>query len=308
MFVANSEETYKTNEIITYLPKRIRKYMYFAEWDELEEIRLRLGLPVTLQYRDAMFFLNDKGAPVLFGDKLLRVTKQDIDEAIELISRSSYYAHENDIKNGYITIPGGNRVGISGNGVIKSGEVTSLKNISSLNYRIAHEITGASDRLIDMICDGGKIKNTLIISPPECGKTTLLRDIARNLSNMRKKISIADERGEIAAAHDGFCGYDLGNLCDVMTDIPKSRAMIMLLRSMSPDVIITDELGKSEDIGAAAEIINSGVSIIATVHANDEKQLRNRKSMSELADFFKCFIVLSRRFGAGTIEEAYCVD
>lgn len=308
MFVANSEETYKTSEVITYLPKRIRRYMYFIEWDELEEIRLRLGLPVALQYRDAMFFLNDKGNTVLFGDNLLRTTKEDIHEAVELISRSSYYAHENDVKNGYITISGGNRVGIAGCGVIKNGEVGSIKNISSLNYRIAHEIIGSSDRLIDMIYDGKRIKNTLIISPPECGKTTLLRDIARNLSNMRKKVSIADERGEIAASFDGFSGYDMGDLCDIMTDIPKSDAMLMLLRSMSPEVIVTDELGKKEDVAAVAEIVNSGVSVVATVHANDEKQLRNKKGMGKLADFFECFIVLSRRFGAGTVEEAYCVD
>ena len=155
MLVVNSEQLYKDNVILSYLPKRIRKFMYFIEWEELEEIRLRLGMPVMLQYRDGVFFLNDKGATVLVGDNLLTVTKQDINEALELISHSSLYAHENDIRNGYITISGGNRVGISGNAILSNGNITTLKDISALNYRIAHEITGCSDKLMDIIMDIG---------------------------------------------------------------------------------------------------------------------------------------------------------
>lgn len=307
MLVVNSEQVYKNNTVLNYLPKRIRKFMYFAEWEELEEIRLRLGLPLMLQYRDGTFFLNDKGQTVLVGENLLTITKQDIEEAVELISHSSFYAHENDIKNGYITISGGNRVGISGNAVLKDGHISSLKDISALNYRIAHEIIGSSDKLMDIITDVNRIKSTLIISPPECGKTTLLRDIIRNISNMKLKVSVIDERSEITASFNGHSAYDLGYCCDILTGAPKDEGMLMMLRSMSPHVIATDELGTSEDIFAVKKIVNSGVSVIATIHGQNEAQLRKRSDISQLLDFFECFIVLSRRFGVGTIEEAYCV-
>ena len=307
MLVVNSEQIYKNNTVLNYLPKRIRKFMYFVEWEELEEIRLRLGLPLILQYRDGTFFLNDKGQTVLFGENLFTVTKQDIEEAVELISHSSLYAHENDIKNGYITISGGNRVGISGSAVLKDNHISSLKDISALNYRIAHEIIGSSDRLMDIITDVNRIKSTLIISPPECGKTTLLRDIIRNISNMKLKVSVIDERCEITASFNGHSGYDLGYCCDILTGAPKDEGMLMMLRSMSPHVIATDELGTAEDILAVKKIVNSGVSVVATIHGQNEAQLRKRTDISQLLDFFECFIVLSRRFGVGTIEEAYCV-
>ena len=307
MLVVNSEQIYKNNTVLNYLPKRIRKFMYFVEWEELEEIRLRLGLPLILQYRDGTFFLNDKGQTVLIGENLFTVTKQDIEEAVELISHSSLYAHENDIKNGYITISGGNRVGISGSAVLKDNHISSLKDISALNYRIAHEIIGSSDRLMDIITDVNRIKSTLIISPPECGKTTLLRDIIRNISNMKLKVSVIDERCEITASFNGHSGYDLGYCCDILTGAPKDEGMLMMLRSMSPHVIATDELGTAEDILAVKKIVNSGVSVVATIHGQNEAQLRKRTDISQLLDFFECFIVLSRRFGVGTIEEAYCV-
>lgn len=307
MLVVNSEQLYKDNTVLSYLPKRIRKFMYFIEWEELEEIRLRLGLPVMLQYRDGVFFLNDKGKTVLLGDNLLTVTKYDINEALEFITHSSLYAHENDIQNGYITIAGGNRVGLTGSAVLNNGAISGIKDISGLNYRIAHEITGCSDKLMDMIMDVKRVRSTLIISPPECGKTTLLRDIIRNISNMKLKVSIVDERSEITSSFNGYTGYDLGYCCDILAGAPKDKGMLMMLRSMSPHVIATDELGTEEDIAAVEKIINSGVSVIATIHGRDEAQLRNRPGISKLLDFFECFIVLSRRFGVGTIEEVYCV-
>ena len=309
MLVVNSEELYKSNDILGYLPRRIRKYFYFIEWEELEEIRLRQGLPVMLEYRDGTFFVDDKGKAVLTAEgKLLTVTKEDITEAVELISHSSFYAHNDDIKNGYITISGGNRVGITGRGVTEEGELKNLKEISGLNYRIAHEVVACGDRLMDIIMDVNRVKNTIIISPPGCGKTTLLRDIARNISGLKKRVSIVDERSEITAVFNGFSGYNLGSCCDIMAGVPKDKGMLMMLRSMSPEVIVTDELGEDKEILAVEKIINSGVSIIATIHGKDEKQLRNRENISKLLDFFECFIVLSKRFGAGTIEEVYCVD
>lgn len=308
MLVVNGACAAAGNTVLEYLPRRIRKYMYFIEWEELEEIRLRLGLPVMLQYRDAVFCLNDKGKAVILGENLICPSKQDMTEALELISRSSFYAHEDDIKNGYITIDGGNRVGITGSGVLNGGEIIGMKDISGLNYRIAREVSGCADRLMDIITEGHRVKSTLIISPPGCGKTTLLRDIIRNISAINQKVSVADERGEITASCGGVRGFDLGNCCDILTGVPKEQAMILMLRSMSPNVIATDELGSDVDIEAVEKIINSGVSVIATIHGSNAEGLKNREKIKRLMSFFECFIVLSRRFGVGTIEEAYCVD
>ncbi len=308
MLIVNGVQGVMGNAVLGYLPKRIRKYMYFAEWEELEEIRLRLGLPVMLQYRDAVLCLNDKGRGVILGENLVIPTQSDMTEALELISHSSLYAHEEDIKNGYITIEGGNRVGITGSGVVKDGSIASIKEISGLNYRIAHEVSGCADRLIDMIIADKRVRNTLIISPPECGKTTMLRDIIRNISRVNRKVSVVDERGEITASFGGMRGFELGNSCDILTGVPKEQGMILMLRSMSPNVIATDELGSDGDIEAVEKIINSGVSVVATIHGSSPEQLRNRKNLKRLLGYFECFIVLSRRFGVGTIEEAYCVD
>ena len=307
MLIVNDFELSNNTEILSFLPKQIRKLMYFIDFTELEEIRLRQGLPVTLQYRDGVFFLSDKGTPVLVGDDLFITSKEDIREALELISQSSIYAHQEDLAKGFITIPGGNRVGISGTAVSKDSKISNIKDISSLNYRIAHEVTGCSDNLMEFIMDENRVRNTLIISPPECGKTTLLRDIIRNISGFKLKVSVVDERGEIASCHGGFHNYNLGYFTDILTDADKSEGMLMMLRSMSPQVIATDELGTDNDIDAVKKIVCSGVSVLATIHGQDEKVLRKNKNISELLDLFECFIVLSRRFGVGTIEEVYCV-
>lgn len=308
MLVVSGEQSCFGSQILNYLPKKIRKVMYFADWEELEEIRLRTGIPVVLRYRSGTFFVNDRGRTVSAGDRLLKTTKQEMDEALELISRSSLYAHEHDLKNGYITVDGGCRVGVSGTGVQNGDGVFTIKEISGLNYRIPHEAEHVADRLLDLICDGDRVLNTLIISPPGCGKTTLLRDIVRGLSYRKITVGLLDERGEVASVSNGYPGFDMGYFCDVMTNVPKAEGMLMLLRSMSPQIIATDELGTAQDIRAVKKIINSGVKLVATVHAENREQLCRREELAELAGFFEAFIVLSRRRGAGTVEEAYRVD
>ena len=305
MLIVNDSKTLNNSDILGYIPSRIRKLLYFVDFTELEEIRLRQGLPVVLQYRDGTFFLNDKGNPILVDKNLFITSKTDISEALELISQSSIYAYQEDLAKGFITIQGGNRVGISGTAISKDGKISNIKNITSLNYRLAHEVVGCSDNLMDFIMDGYRVKNTLIISPPGAGKTTLLRDIIRNISNLKVKVCVVDERSEISSVGGAS---DLGYFSDILTDAEKSGGMLMMLRSMSPQVIATDELGTDNDIEAVRKIVCSGVSVIATIHGYDEKSLRKNNNLNPLLDFFECFIVLSRRFGAGTIEEVYCVS
>lgn len=305
MIIVNSEQIIEFNPILRYLPKRLRKYLSFISLSEVEEIRLRKGLKLTVLKNSKTYYVTDKGRLSECFENAITVTSQDIEQALEIICESSLYAVENSIKNGFITLSGGHRVGLSGNAVITDGKISTIKTISSMNYRLSREIYGISNDLIKYIYDGQKVLNTLIISPPGCGKTTLLRDIAKNLSDRNLRVSVADERNEISAMHNGYLGYDLGNSCDVLEGMEKSEAMLMLLRTMSPEIIITDELGNKSDFLSCVKAMNSGVKVIASIHSDCKENVK--KINEELYNKFECFITLSHKNGPGTIEEVYNV-
>ncbi|MCC8169046.1 MAG: Flp pilus assembly complex ATPase component TadA [Oscillospiraceae bacterium] len=196
-------------------------------------------------------------------------------------------------------------MGITGTAVAENGEIGFLKEVSSLNYRLAREVIGVADKVINQIADGRNVKSTLIISPPGAGKTTMLRDIAHQLSYRGIRVSIVDERREIAAMNEGRSAFDLGFSTDVLEGAKKAEGMLMMLRSMSPEVIITDEIGRGEDAEAIEKIINSGVKIITTVHGENRNQLLKRRDLRETLRYFEVFLTLSKRRGAGTVEEIY---
>lgn len=308
MLVINDDKMCKHNRLFSYLPKKIRKIMYFIPTEGLEEIRLRLGLPIALYYKDRCCYITQKGQLSASYTGSVIATKQDLIEGMELISGASVYALEDEIKNGYITIEGGHRVGISGSVVLKNEKISNINHISGLNYRVAKEVIGAASEVMPYIFDEEKIRNTLIISPPQCGKTTLLRDVARSLSSSGKKVSVIDERNEISGLCNGFYGYDLGVSCDVLGGAKKAEGALLMLRSMSPDVIITDELGADEEGKILSRIANSGVHLISTIHAKNRSELLKREEIAAMCPFFSCFVTLSRRNGAGTVEEIYCAD
>ena len=161
-------------------------------------------------------------------------------------------------------------MGISGDAAISEGKLSHIRYVQSLNYRYARQVIGAADGVMDRIFDGTRIRNTLIVSPPMCGKTTMLRDVARSLSLSGKKVSIVDERGEIAALSGGVPTFSLGANCDVLAGVNKAEGMILMLRAMSPDVIITDEIGGRADFEAIEEIKKRGVAIITSLHSFGE--------------------------------------
>lgn len=307
MLVVNSNKN-NNNLFLKYLPVKLRKMMYYLPIEGLEEIRLRQGLPIALYYKNKCCYINQQGKISSSYTGCMIATKADIIEGMELISEASVYAFEEEIKNGYITISGGHRVGICGSAVLKNGKISNISHISGLNYRIAKEVIGAAKAVMPYIYDSEKIRNTLIISPPQCGKTTLLRDVARSLSHAGKKVSVIDERNEISALNNGYQGYDLGVSCDVLGGASKAEGTLLMLRSMSPDVIVTDELGADEEGQVLSRIANSGVHLISTIHAKNRSDLEKRNEISAIFPFFSCFVTLSRRNGAGTVEEIYCAD
>jgi len=293
MFVTNGEERGNSAKILAFMPSSLRKYMYRINFDEATEIRMSLGKPVMFYYSDGCYYLNSTGVLTKSQKGSVRVSRAIIDEALEIASKSSLYTKQQSIKRGYITIDGGHRIGLVGSAVFDGDKLSFLSNISTLNYRLASEVKGVAKKVFEHI-HKGDTKNTLIISPPGAGKTTMMRDIIRMLSDEGERISVVDERSELAAMNNGISAFDLGNGTDILDGVPKALGMEMVLRSMSPTVIAVDEIGTSEDIEAIKNCINSGVKIICTIHGYNTEDIKNRKSMEELLKFFDVFLVLSR--------------
>jgi len=302
------------NEIIPILPLHIANYIKSINVKHLlnlEEIRLRPMKPLILAINNEDYMLTSSGKITRDFNLAYCVTKEDISKTFQFVSQYSVYSFEEEIKNGYITISGGHRVGFSGQVVLENNDIKAIRNISSLNIRIAKEIIGAADKVLPYVIDNGHVLNVLIISPPRAGKTTLLRDLVRQLSNGVERLGIrgmnvglVDERSEIACCYEGVPQNDVGIRTDVLDGCPKAKGIIMLLRSMSPDLIATDEIGKNEDAVAIEDAINAGVAIIATVHGSDLEDIKKRPAIKKLIDrsFFDRYIILSRTFGVGNVE------
>lgn len=280
-------------------------------FSELEEIRLRIGRPIIYRIGLMEYTAEKNGRPTSQLDMGYKVTREDLDRTLQVLSQSSFYAWEEELRNGFITIPGGHRVGITGRGVLDKGQLKTLKEISGLNFRISREITGCSNQVLPYLLNKERILHTLIVSAPQCGKTTMLRDLIRQLSNGSPAVNwpgvnvgLVDERSEIAGMYLGEPQYDLGVRTDVLDACPKAEGMIMLIRSMSPRVIATDEIGRQEDINAINHALQAGVSVITTVHGTSYEELQQRPVLSELLNwkFFDRLIFLSRRRGPGTLE------
>lgn len=305
------------DEIMNFLPPKIQRLLSKCTSDYIlyaEEIRLRLNKPLIISGSYWDFFIDSNGCLTKDIKNAYVTTKDDIKKASEIIQNFSVYSFGEELKNGYITIPGGHRIGISGRTILNNGNVKIIKDISFINYRVAREIIGAADNAIPYIIDpDSTIYNTLIISPPQCGKTTLLRDMIRQLSNGIKsynikgfKIGLVDERSEVAACFMGEPRNDVGIRTDVLDACPKSQGIIMLIRSMSPEIIATDEIGRDEDADALIEGANAGVRIIATMHGCDIDDLYRKIELKKLhSNYFQRIIVLGRSKGVGTIEKIY---
>ena len=277
----------------------------------LMEIRLRINRPLLLILEDMDVMLSATGEILLNEKEAYVCNRDDINTTLQLISKNSLYAFEQELKMGFITIHGGHRVGLAGQAIVDGGKIKSLKHISSLNIRIARQVKGCGHDVIPyLITKEKRIASTLLISPPCCGKTTLLRDLIRLISIGSTtfsglQVGVVDERSEIGACKNGIPTVDLGPRTDILDGCPKASGMLMLIRSMSPAVIATDELGRAEDLCAVREALHAGVSVLATVHGRDSYEVLQRPYVGELirGQYFERYIVLSNRPRIGTIEE-----
>lgn len=282
---------------------------------DIEEIRIRKYRPLMISARGRDYFLCEDGSITSFPEKAYIITKKDTENTMQLISDYSIYAFNEEIKNGYITLIGGHRVGMTGKVVLDKGKIKTLKYINSFNFRISKEVIGVADKVMPYITRSESILHTLILSPPQMGKTTLLRDIARKLSNgflgfKGVKIGVVDERSEIAGCFEGIPQRNVGIQTDVLDGCPKAEGIMMLIRSMSPKVIITDEIGRLEDAMSIEEALNAGIKVITSAHASDLSDALNRPVLSALLDkkVFERILVLGSSLGVGTLEKVYTGD
>lgn len=274
-----------------------------VEGARLMEIRLRLGQQVRLRpVREEV------------GEITLPLVWRHEQQKRQLMAflRNSVYAYEEQLRQGFVTLPGGHRVGMVGEVWLENGHIGGFREISGMNIRLARAVPGVALPFMRYVISGGRVLRTLIASPPAVGKTTLLRDMVRLLGEgvaglLPQNMGLADERMEIAAVYQGEAQLDVGSRCDVISACPKAEAIMMLLRSMGPQVIVTDEIGSAADRRALAEVLNAGVSVIASAHGGSLAELRMRPEIRELLEqgFFERVILLRRSSGKLLPEKVY---
>ncbi len=263
------------------LPQRLR--------GRAEEIRMRVGQPLTV--------LAENEEHILPADRPFRIQPLDLEQMVEAATRGSVHTALENIRSGFLTVRGGHRIGLCGTAVVKEGEICNLRHLSSLCLRIARQIPGAADDILPRLLDNGRLPNTMIVSPPGLGKTTLLRDMVRQLSDGRDgrspvRVGLVDERSEIAACYMGQPQLDVGAHTDVLDGCAKAKGMMWLLRGLSPDVLAVDEVTTPEDVASMIQASHCGVRLLCTLHAEVEDDLLRRPLYKSLLPMFqKCVMI-----------------
>ncbi len=287
--IYTEEAVDKFGEAVRYLPMRFRNAaIRLSEIEKIkaEEFRLRAGGGFSV-------FMGGEEKAIEAGG----VSPEDIISVLAIATKNSVHTAQKSIKEGFVTVNGGHRIGICGTGIESDGRITGLRDFSSVAIRIAKSINDAAEGLEDKVIKNGFFKNTLIISPPGHGKTTTLRDLVRRLSDSGKRISLVDERGEIAAKLKGEPQFDVGRCTDVIDGIDKAEGALLMLRAMSPEIIALDEITAEKDVDAIFHIMNCGVGILATAHGESSETLFERPVYEKLhrSGVFKRLITLYRR-------------
>ncbi|SIS63260.1 stage III sporulation protein AA [Alicyclobacillus vulcanalis] len=323
MSLAHSNQADSVLEhVLAILPREVARALEALSrglLEELEEIRLRAGQPLELGLRQRSAFLAESGELTSSASHARRISAGELAQVLQRLTQFSRYAVEEEMRHGYVTLPGGHRVGIAGRAVVEAGRVRAFRHVTSLNVRISRDHPSAAKALLPFLYDHASRRplSALVVSPPQCGKTTLVRDVARRFSHgdhapgyQGLKVAVIDERSEIAGSVDGVPQFDLGPRADVLDGCPKAEGMMMAIRSLSPHVVVTDEIGRAEDAVAVLEATLAGVAVVATAHAASLDAWRRRPGMEPLfsARAFDRYIVLSRRRGPGTVEAVLDAD
>ena len=292
------------------LPEPVRGILLASgiKEENLREIRFRTGRGLVLETLEGELLLNHEGRKVFVEREAYRVRSEDVKTALELLTGYSVYAFEEELRQGYFTVEGGHRIGVAGRAVVEGGRVHRLSYISFLNFRVAHECKGCSEALFRRLYGDGRYYHTLLFAPAGCGKTTFLRDLIRLLSNAGLRVGVADERSELAACHYGIPQHDLGMRTDVMDGCPKAEAMVMLLRSMTPQILAADEIGMEADVFAIRAAAGSGCKVVASAHGDSIEELTRNPVLRTLWEErrFERYVCLEKqgsRFGVKAIYD-----
>lgn len=296
----------KKESILNILPASVRTRIIREQldFDRLQEIRIRTGQPLLLRYGGVERAL--KRSTVYIA------TAEDVKETVQYAAGYSLYAYEQEMRQGYLTVEGGHRVGMAGQVITDGAVIRNLKYISSVNIRIAHEILGCADQVIPWLTEEEEILSTLIIAPPGCGKTTLLRDLIRQVSDgagalKGKNVGVVDERSELGGSYMGICQNHLGRRTDLLDACPKAEGMLMLVRSMGPQVIAVDEIGSAEEVQALKYAMCCGCRTMATVHGASFHEIRGKPMFGDffVQKLFRRYVVLKQGRQTGEVEGIY---
>lgn len=275
----------------------------------VEEIRLRTTRPLMVYTCDRGYCVDADGGLSLTNGLL--VSGEDVEQTFNALTGQSPYAYEDEVRQGFLTLGSGIRAGLAGSALMTGGQLRTYKTVSGINFRIPREAIGIAMGLLPYITRENRLVSTLVISPPRLGKTTLVRDIARcagsGIGAEPSRVTVVDERQELAASVYGKPLFDVGRETDVISGVRKALGVFMALRSLSPDVIVTDEIGMSEDLEALREVANSGVVMVATAHAPDFESLQNKLFFKKVCDenMFDAYVVLSAALGRITVSQIH---
>ena len=284
--------------------------------DVIEEIRIRLGKPVMISGYGKESFLRADGSLTPYPWEGYEIRKGDLHRIMEHFTRYSPYAFEAEMSQGFLSLPGGHRIGVAGEVVSgENGRIKTLKNVSSINIRIARYLQGVSEGLLPFVYDGGYPCSLLIVSPPGCGKTTMLRDFIRLFSEGNSfgkglNVGVADERMEIAGSYMGQAGMPLGVRTDVLSGCKKAEGVLMLIRSMNPNIIAVDEIGRPDEVKALRYAATCGITLLNTIHGMDMQDLKNKEKLlgEQWLDMYGRIIFLKKTNGTFGVRALWKKD